>query len=307
MRPTGWGHGLLPRAVASLALVVAVLVAMISGCAGSPAGKPAAAPVITSPGSAAPQRTRPPSHSPTGTVATTTPAPVAVWQVGAHPLPRRPDGYGAVLPTPPQLIDRRLPSRDNLAPPTDGHYHSTISLVPVAILARSTWQPVCPVAAADLRYLTMSFWGFDNRAHTGEMIVNATVATAVTKVFGELYARHVPIEEMQVTTLAELTASPTGDGNNTSAFVCRPIRSHTTWSAHAYGLAVDLNPFCNPYINGNLVLPELASAYRNRAHHRPGMVVPGDPTVHAFAAIGWSWGGSWNVPKDWMHFTATGH
>ena len=139
------------------------------------------------------------------------------------------------------------------------------------------------------------------------MIVNATVATAVTKVFGQLYARHFPIEEMRVTTPVELTAPPTGDGNNTSAFVCRPTRGQTTWSAHAYGLAVDLNPFCNPYLNGNLVLPELASAYLDRANHRPGMVLPGDQTVREFAAIGWSWGGSWNVPKDWMHFTATGH
>ncbi len=291
------------------AMVVAVLVAMISGCAASPAGKPAAAPVITSPGRAvpAPQRATPTSPAPTGTVATTTPVPVAVWQVGAHPLPRRPDGYGEVGPTPPELIDRRLPTRDDLPPPTDDTYHSTISPVSLAVLARSTWQPACPVAAGDLRYLTMSFWGFDNRAHTGEMIVNTTVATAVTKVFGELYARHFPIEEMQVTTPAELTAPPTGDGNNTGAFVCRPTRGQTTWSAHAYGLAVDLNPFCNPYVNGDLVLPELASAYLDRANHRPGMVVPGDQTVREFAAIGWSWGGSWNVPKDWMHFTATGY
>jgi len=207
------------------AVVVAVLVTMISSCAAGPAGKPAAVPV--------PERATPRNPTPTSTVATTTPAPVAVWQVGARPLPRRPDGYGEVLPTPPQLIDRRLPTRDNLAPPTDGRYHSTISRVSPAILARSTWQPGCPVAASDLRYLTMSFWGFDNRAHTGEMIVNGTVATAVTKVFGELYARHFPLEQMQVTAPAELTASPTGDGNNTSAFVCRPTRGLSTWSAHA--------------------------------------------------------------------------
>jgi hypothetical protein len=221
----------LSRALAlRWAMVVAVLVAMISGCAASPARKPAATPVITSSDRAVPtpQRETPPSPTPTGTVATTTPAPLAVWQLGAHSLPRRPDGYGEVLPTPPQLIDRRLPTRDNLAPPTDGHYHSTISPVSPVILARSTWQPACTVAADELRYLTMSFWGFDSRAHTGEMIVNITVATAVTKVFGELYARHFPIEEMRVTTLAELTASPTGDGNNTSTFVCRPTRGQTS-------------------------------------------------------------------------------
>ena len=41
-----------------------------------------------------------------------------------------------------------------------------------------------------------------------------------------------------------------------------------------YGLAVDLNPFQNPYRRGNLVLPELASAYLDRDRVRPGMIRP---------------------------------
>jgi len=36
------------------------------------------------------------------------------WMVGAHPLPLRPDGYGQVLPTPVDLVDRRFPTRDLL-------------------------------------------------------------------------------------------------------------------------------------------------------------------------------------------------
>ena len=72
------------------------------------------------------------------------------------------------------------------------------------------------------------------------------------------------------------------------------------------GLAVDLNPFQNPYRRGNLVLPELASAYLDRDRARPGMIRPGDVVTKAFAAIGWTWGGSWQSPTDHMHFSATG-
>lgn len=193
------------------------------------------------------------------------------------------------------------------SPPAGNAYASTISVVPAAVLARSTWQAACPVKATDLRYLTMAFWGFDGRAHTGEMLVNASGAAGITKAFGKLFAAHFPLEEMRVTSPAELTLAPTGDGNSTSAFVCRPARGQTTWSAHAYGLAVDVNPFCNPYTQGDLVLPELASAYVDRSRKRPGMVLAGDATVRAFAAIGWSWGGAWTSPKDRMHFTANGH
>ncbi|GAB3563583.1 M15 family metallopeptidase [Amycolatopsis endophytica] len=226
--------------------------------------------------------------------------------MGATPLPRRSDGFGEIRPTPEVLRNRSLPTTDFLPPPADGRYVSAVGAVPADVLARSTWQSACPVAASDLRYLTMSFWGFDGTAHTGEMLVNASVAAEVTHVFGQLFAERFPIEEMRITSPAELDAPPTGDGNNTSAFVCRPVRGQTTWSAHAYGLAIDLNPFDNPYTKGDLVLPELSSAYLDRSWVRPGMVLAGDATVRAFAAVGWDWGGAWQEPKDRMHFTATG-
>lgn len=249
-----------------------------------------------------------PQPAPSVTTTTSTAAtPAAVWQVGARLLPRRPDGFGEVEPTPPELVNRALPTKDLLPPPAGDRYAATIGAVPADVLARSTWQPACPVKATDLRYLTLAFWGFDGRAHTGEMLVNASGADGIAKVFGVLFADRFPLEEMRVTSASDLDAPPTGDGNTTSAFVCRPARGQTTWSAHAYGLAVDVNPFCNPYTQGDLVLPELASAYVDRSRVRPGMVLAGDATVRAFAAIGWSWGGNWRSPTDLMHFTATGH
>ncbi|TDP97331.1 D-alanyl-D-alanine carboxypeptidase-like protein [Labedaea rhizosphaerae] len=260
------------------------------------------------PTTAAPKPTTTAKPKPTTTSKAATKAPVRpVWTVGAHPLPRRADGYGEIQPTPAVLRTRSLPTTDYLPPPSDGRYHATVSAIPAKVLTRSTWQPGCPVAKADLRYLTMSFRGFDGRVHTGEMIVNAAVATKVTTVFGQLFDRRFPIEEMRVTTRAELSAPPTGDGNNTGSFVCRPMVGQTTWSAHAYGLAVDLNPFINPYVNGDLVLPELASSYLDRSWVRPGMVRSGDAVVRAFAAQGFAWGGYWTRPKDLQHFTANGH
>jgi hypothetical protein len=112
---------------------------------------------------------------------------------------------------------------------------------------------------------------------------------------------------MRVTATHELTQPPTGDGNNTSAFVCRRITNQGKWSAHAYGLAIDLNPFHNPYVQGDLVVPELASSYLARNRVRPGMVLAGSPAVTAFEGIGWTWGGRWSSPVDFMHFSATGH
>jgi hypothetical protein len=203
-------------------------------------------------------------------------------------------------------VNRSLPTRDLLPPPADGKFASTVGPVPDDVLARSTWKPECPVPAADLRYVTVAFHGFDGAAHTGELVVAARVAEDVAAVFGELFAAGFPIEEMRVVDRAELTAPPTGDGNNTTAFVCRPAVGQTRWSAHALGLAVDVNPFQNPYKRRDLVLPELASAYLDRASARPGMIVPDGPAVAAFERIGWTWGGRWRSPVDLHHFSQTG-
>jgi hypothetical protein len=231
-----------------------------------------------------------------------------VWRVGARPLPLRPDGFGQVLPTPAALRDRRLPTVDRLPPPPGDRFRSTIAPIGAAVRARmgATWKAGCPVGLADLRYVTVSFRGFDGRAHTGELVVHRRVAAAVVSVFARLYRARFPIEAMRLVTTADLKAHPTGDGNNTAAFVCRAARKQTRWSAHAYGLAVDLDPFQNPYRRGDLVLPELASAYLDRSRARPGMIRQGDVVTTAFAAIGWTWGGTWRSPKDLMHFSATG-
>lgn len=230
------------------------------------------------------------------------------WQVGAQALPLRPDGYGEVLATPPELVDRRLPTVDLLAPPVSGGYEATIAPVSPEVLARSTWRPGCPVPPERLRYLTMSFWGFDARVHTGEMIVRADVAEDVVGVFEQLFAARFPIEQMRVVSPAHMNAFPTGDGNNTSAFDCRTATGQRRFSAHAYGLAVDVNPFQNPLVRKDgLVIPELASAYTDRTWERPGMIGDGGVVVRAFEAIGWTWGARWRAPVDIMHFSATGN
>ena len=227
--------------------------------------------------------------------------------LGERVLPRRPDGFGEVRPTPRILRRRRLPTVDVLPPPKSARFSATIGPVPRPVVERSTWRPKCPVSLDQLSYVTMSFWGFDHQPHTGEMLVNASVAAEIVGVFRSLYESRFPIEKMRVVTREEQHAPPTGDTNNTSSFVCRPVTLGSTWSEHSYGLAVDVNPFQNPYARGDLVAPERALAYVNRAWRRPGMIFEGDVATKAFAAIGWEWGGRWTSLKDWMHFSQSGH
>lgn len=163
--------------------------------------------------------------------------------------------------TPPALRERAF-TLPGTVPALPGRgFAVRVRRAPEPVLARSTWQPGCPVAARDLSWVRLTFWGFDDRRHTGELLVAASVADDVVSVFRTLYAARFPIEEMRITRRDELDAPPTGDGNNTGGFVCRSAVGQASYSQHAYGLAVDVNPFQNPNVRSDgVVLPELASA-----------------------------------------------
>ena len=251
----------------------------------------------------------PTTQVPTATASPTVRPTPATWVVGASPLPLRPDGFGEVLPTPAVLRNRHLQAADVLPPPSDGAFHWTQARISDAIRRRmgDTYRSGCPVPLADLRYLTLSFHGFDGKAHTGELVVRGYAVPKYVAAFRRLFQLRFPLEEMRLPGTADVAARPTGDGNDTAGFVCRAARGQTRFSAHAYGLAVDVNPFQNPYVKGDLVLPELASAYRDRSWKRAGMFLAGTAAVHAFTDQGFTWGGNFHRPKDYQHMSLTGN
>ncbi len=226
--------------------------------------------------------------------------------LGTRLLPLREGEDNAIAqPTPVELLDRQLWTTDVLpSPPDDTFVSVMITPPPDDVVARSTWRDECPVPLSELAYAQVSFFGFDGRFHTGEFITGIDHVEGLIAVFAELHAMRFPIEEMAVTTQEAVDAHPTGDSNNTSTFVCRPAVNSGSWSRHAWGGAIDINPFHNPYLKGDLVIPELAMAYLERGDERVGMVTPA--IVDLFAQMGWSWGGNWNSAKDWMHFSDTG-
>jgi hypothetical protein len=186
-------------------------------------------------------------------------------------------------------------------------FHAAVAPVSAKELGAS-WRAGCPVGPAQLRRLTVSYVGFDGRAHTGELIVNRAVTGDARAILRRLYRSRFPIRRMQPVSAYGGSDDRSMAADNTSGFNCRAAVAPgpKRWSVHAYGEAIDVNPAENPYLEGGRVLPPAGSAFRDRSHYRPGMAVAGGVLVRAFAASGWLWGGRWTSSPDWQHFSKTG-
>jgi D-alanyl-D-alanine carboxypeptidase len=196
-------------------------------------------------------------------------------------------------------------------------FHTSIQPLPAPLRAELNgrfWHPGCPLPLARLRLLTVTHWGFDRRAHTGRLVVNADAAAPLSRVFRRLYELRFPIRHMRLADAYRPSRSRPADDDVSAAFACRqavpsPCTGGTgtgSWSEHAYGEAVDLNPIENPYVGCGRTRRRASRPYLDRSRLRPGMVTPA--VVRAFRSIGWGWGGGWaGSTKDYMHFSATGH
>jgi hypothetical protein len=171
-----------------------------------------------------------------------------------------------------------------------------------------SWRPGCPVAPSSLRRLRLGYWGFDGKPHAGTLVVNASAVGDLTVVFRRLYRARFPIRRMRPIDAYGGNDERSLAADNTAAFNCRyavgpgPKR----WSTHAYGVAIDINPVENPYLESGQVHPRAGKAYLDRSNVRPGMAVRGGLLVSAFTSVGWQWGGRWTGTPDYQHFSSTG-
>ena len=173
---------------------------------------------------------------------------------------------------------------------------------------RFTYRDGCPVPPAQLRLVRVRYWGFDRQAHLGSLVVNRRAAGDAVAVFRRLYAARFPIRRMIPMSAYRGNDDASLAADNTSAFNCRAAIGSATgsWSMHAYGLAIDVNPVENPYLLAGQPRPPAGRRYLDRSRVRPGMAVAGGVLVRAFESRGWKWGGRWRGSPDYQHFSTNG-
>ena len=215
-------------------------------------------------------------------------------------------------PRPADSLTRPAPAATPSAVPYGKHRRSQAFTVKVSRIrhrsqVRYSWHPGCPVAPSGLRLITMTYRGFDHRVHTGALVVNAAVTGKLILVFRKLFAMRYPIRQMVPVDVYHGSDYASIQADNTSAFNCRNATGSSSWSEHAFGLAVDLNPCENPYVSADgSEAHKACRAYVDRNLHVPGLIHAGGKVVQAFASVGWGWGGTWQGAVDYQHFSANG-
>jgi len=172
-----------------------------------------------------------------------------------------------------------------------------------------------PVPCDRLREVSFRFMDFSGETRVGRVVVMDALARPVQDLFDELHARHFPLRRAVPMQAYQGDDDASMEDDNTSGFNARLVAGSSQWSLHAFGLAIDLNPVENPFIevadDGRTLRVSPAASARafvNRREPRPGKAPrPGlaEEVVDVFAAHGFFvWGGDWNFPIDYQHFEA---
>jgi hypothetical protein len=164
----------------------------------------------------------------------------------------------------------------------------------------------CEIPYEELRYVRVLHWGFDGLSHSGELIVNKAIAEEIVEIFTELYEAKYPIERMVLVDEYDADDNNSMAANNSSAFNYRVIEGTNRVSLHSFGMAIDINPYYNPYVHEvdgeRVVTPVEGAKYEDRSLDCPYYIQSEDICYQAFIKRGFTWGGDWKNTKDYQHF-----
>ncbi|NLZ19179.1 MAG: M15 family metallopeptidase [Bacteroidales bacterium] len=178
--------------------------------------------------------------------------------------------------------------------------------IPPEVEARmrgKTYPEGASTSLSELRYLRLSYVDFDGLPRTGEMVCNAAIADDLLEIFQALYEAKYPICSIRLVDDFGGSDDESMRADNTSCFNFRTVPGTNRLSRHALGMAVDVNPLENPYINRRgMVMPAEGQPYVDRSQDFPHKIDRDDLCFRLFLEHGFSWGGNWPAGKDYQHF-----
>lgn len=163
------------------------------------------------------------------------------------------------------------------------------------------------ISLDELQYVHILHYDFNGQPQEGELICHREIAGDLLEIFYQLYQNEYQLERVCLIDAYNGDDEASMEDNNTSCFNYRTTAGSDSLSRHALGLAVDINPFYNPYLTYNEdgsvnISPAGAEDYADRSALFPYKIDEDDLCCKLFLRHGFTWGGNWNSCKDYQHF-----
>ena len=148
--------------------------------------------------------------------------------------------------------------------------------------------------------LQVMYISFDGKFHRGQIVIDKDLEKDVTDFFKFLLEQNFPLNKVVPVAHKKFNFDDALSmaQNNSSGFNPRNIAGGDKPSNHAFGRAIDINPFQNPYIKNDLVEPK-GAVYDTG---KPGTFAAESPIVQFLKSRGFFWGGDYKDLKDYHHF-----
>jgi len=176
--------------------------------------------------------------------------------------------------------------------------NASVSRIPDRVWRQMTgrsWHSGCPVGRSGLRLLRVNYWGYDGYRYRGELVARTDAIDNMRGALVALYARELPIRSMYRVDRFGWSRRLRGADDyrsmaagNTSAFNCRDVVGRPgVRSPHAYGRALDLNTWENPYRSSHGWVPN--AWWPSRSHARVAWRSREHAVVRVMLAHGFRW------------------
>ena len=151
----------------------------------------------------------------------------------------------------------------------------------------------------ELELITVKYLSMDGKVHQGQLLTNKQISKDLQEVFDYMLSISFPVERVVPIVKYNWNDDLSMKDNNTYSFCYRNV----SFSKHARGMAVDINPFLNPLrwradYSYRKDKPEGAT-YNPDV---PGTFYPENPVVLKFKEKGFRWGRTFKRNNDDHHF-----
>lgn len=149
----------------------------------------------------------------------------------------------------------------------------------------------------ELTLINVLYRSTDDRIHRGQIMTNKAIEDEIKQMFRFMLDKEFVIAKVIPMVKYNWNDSLSMDDNNTSSFCYRNV----SYSKHATGMAIDINPRFNPLRWKNSDKPNQPNGATLDTTIN-GTLYPSHPVVKEFRRLGFRWGHTFSKYYDDHHF-----